>query len=233
MRTLTVAAQYCGPRTSANGGYFAGLMAAQAPHGLAVRLLRPPPLDTEMTVLDLPDGKLEVRLGELLIAEAAPAKLELTVPDPPGYLEVIDASRSYSGFTAHRFPTCFVCGPQRARGDGMRIFAGPIPLRDVVAAPWMPDASLDRGDGKVRPEFMSAALDCPGYFSICSDDRMLLLGQLTSRIDRLVHIGEACSVVGWQLGGSGRKFEAGTAIFDGDGELCGRARAVWIEPRQA
>ena len=105
MRTLTVAAQYCGPRTSANGGYFAGLTAAQAPHGLAVRLLRPPPLDTEMTVLDLPDGKLEVRLGELLIAEAAPAKLELTVPDPPGYLEVIDASRSGIGPAKIRMPS--------------------------------------------------------------------------------------------------------------------------------
>ena len=29
----------------------------------------------------------------------------------------------------------------------------------------------------------------------------------------------------------GRKREAGTALFDGKGELCGRARALWIEPR--
>jgi hypothetical protein len=50
-------------------------------------------------------------------------------------------------------------------------------------------------------------------------------------IDRLVHVGESCMVVGWKIGSSGRKHEAGTAIFDEDGELCGRARAVWIEPR--
>lgn len=235
MKTLTVARRFQGPDGSSNGGYFAGLVSslvyAKAPHATAVKLLQPPPLDAEMDIVELPEGKVEIRHGERLVGSAQPAKLELTVPSPPGYLEVIDASRSYAGFTAHRFPNCFVCGPQRARGDGMRVFAGPIPLRDVVAAPWVPDASLDRGDGKVRPEFMSAALDCPGYFAVVSDDRMFLLGQLTSRVDRLVHVGESCSIIGWSLGGSGRKFEAGTAIFDGDGELCGRAHAVWIEPR--
>jgi hypothetical protein len=231
MKTLTVARRFCGPQDSSNGGYFAGLVACQAPQTLAVRLLKPPPLETEMQIVELAEGKVEIRNGDVVIGEASPTKLQLTVPDPPGYLEVIDASRSYAGFAAHRFPTCFVCGPQRARGDGMRIFAGPISLRDVVAAPWVPDASLDRGDGKVRPEFMSAALDCPGYFAISSDDRMMVLGELTSRVDRLVHIGESCMVVGWRLGSSGRKFEAGTAIFDGDGELCGRAHAIWIQPK--
>lgn len=233
MKTLTVTRRYCGPSASANGGYFAGLVAGLASHTLAVRLLRPPPLDVEFAILELPEGKIEVRHGELPVCEAAPATLDLQVPGPPAYLDAVDASRSYAGFIAHRFPNCFVCGPQRARGDGLRIFAGPVPLRDLVAAPWVPDVSLDRGDGKVRPEFMSAALDCPGYFSVCSDDRMMLLGQLTAHIDRLVHVGESCTVVGWKLGGSGRKYETGTAIFDGDGELCGRARAIWIEPRSA
>jgi len=113
----------------------------------------------------------------------------------------------------------------------MRIFAGPIPERKLVAAPWVPDASLDGGDGKVRPEFMSAALDCPGYYAVADADQMMLLGELTVHLDRLVHVGESCTVVGWRVGSDGRKHEAGTAIFDEDGELCGRARAVWIEPR--
>jgi len=29
----------------------------------------------------------------------------------------------------------------------------------------------------------------------------------------------------------GRKHAAGTAVYDGKGELCGKARALWIEPR--
>ncbi len=232
MTTLLVARRFCGPSASSNGGYFAGLVAGLASHTLAVRLLRPPPLETELLVSRLPEGRIEVKSGTDLVGEAEPAPLELEVPPAPIYLDAVDASRHYSGFVAHRFPTCFVCGPQRARGDGLRIFAGPLSQAGRVAAPWVPDASLDRGDGKVRPEFMSAALDCPGYFSLCSDDRMMLLGQLTSHIDRLVHVGTACTVVGWKIGGgSGRKHEAGTAIFDGDGELCARARAIWVEPR--
>ena len=113
----------------------------------------------------------------------------------------------------------------------MRIFAGPIPELEIVAAPWVPESSLDRGDGKVRPEFMSAALDCPGYYAVAPDDRMLLLAEVTAHVDRLVHVGSSCTIVGWAIGSSGRKHEAGTAIFDGKGVLCGKARALWIEPR--
>jgi hypothetical protein len=233
MRTLTVATRFCGPPDSSNGGYFAGLVATLAVRTVTVRLLKPPPLDTQLTVSPLEDGGLQVLHGEQPIGEAHPAVLELPTPPAPDYLEAVEASRHYAGFRHHRFPTCFVCGTQRVRGDGLRIFAGPIAERGVVAAPWVPDASLDAGDGKVRAEFMSAALDCPGYYAVAPDDRMMLLAEFTAHVDRRVHIGASCTLVGWRIGGSGRKLEAGTAIFDGKGELCGRARALWIEPRAA
>jgi hypothetical protein len=229
---LTVARRFCGPATSSNGGYFAGLVATLASDTLAVRLLKPPPLETELTVSERADGVLEVRNGDESIGEARSTELTLELPSPPSYFEAIEASRRYVGFSAQRFPTCFVCGTQRQRGDGMRIFAGPIAERGIVAAPWVPDASLDRGDGKVRPEFMSAALDCPGYYAVTSDDRMMLLAELTVHLDRVVHVDESCTLIGWRMGAAdGRKHAAGTAIFDEDGELCGRARALWIEPR--
>ena len=233
MKTLTIAARFCGPATSSNGGYFAGLVATLVSRTLAVRLLKPPPLDTELAVRELEDGALQVVHGEELIGEARPARLELDVRPAPEYLEAVEASRRYAGFRYHRFPSCFVCGTRRVRGDGLRVFAGPIPERGVVAAPWVPDASLDQGDGKVRPEFMSAALDCPGYYAVAADDRMMLLAELTAHVDRRVHIGESCTVVAWPIASSGRKHEAGTAIFDGEGELCGKAHALWIEPRAA
>jgi hypothetical protein len=233
MKTLTIAARFCGPPTSSNGGYFAGLVATLAARTVSVRLLQPPPLDTELTVRELPDGGLEVLHGGEPIGAARLADLTLEARPAPEYLAAVEASRHYAGFRHHRFPTCFVCGTQRARGDGLRIFAGPLPERGVVAAPWVPDASLDRGDGKVRPEFMSAALDCPGYYAVAPDDRMMLLAEFTAHADRLVHVGESCTLVGWRVGASGRKHEAGTAIYDGKGELCGKARALWIEPREA
>jgi hypothetical protein len=233
MKTLTIASRFRGPPDSSNGGYFAGLVATLASRTLEVRLLKPPPLNVELTVRELPDGTLQVMRGEEAIGEGHPAVLKLDAPAPPDYLEAVEASRHYAGFRHHRFPTCFVCGTQRVRGDGLRIFAGPLPERGVVAAPWVPDASLDGGGGKVRPEFMSAALDCPGYYAIAPDDRMMLLAEFTAHVDRLVHVGESCTLVGWRIGASGRKHQAGTAVFDGKGELCGKARAVWIEPRSS
>ena len=78
---------------------------------------------------------------------------------------------------------------------------------------------------------MSAALDCPGYYAVAPDDCMMLLAQFTAHVDRRVPIGESCTLVAWQIGSQGRKREAGTAIYDSRGQLCGRARALWIEPR--
>jgi hypothetical protein len=231
VKTLTIAARFCGPPTSANGGYFAGMVAALAPQPVAVRLLHPPPLDTPLAVAEQPDGALRVLNGSQLLCEARPAKLELQLARRPGYLEAVEASRAYAGFRYHRFPSCFVCGTHRVRGDGLRIFAGPIPELGIVAAPWVPDVSLDRGDGKVRPQFMSAALDCPGYYAVALADQMLLLAEFTVHLDRLVHVGEPCTLIGWRIAANGRKHEAGTALLDGKGELCGRARALWIEPR--
>jgi len=233
MQSLTIATRFRGPPESANGGYFAGLVATLAPRTVNVRLLKPPPLNITLAVNVLEDGGLRVLRGEEPIGEAHPAMLTLVAPAAPEYLEAVEASRHYAGFRNHRFPSCFVCGTQRGRGDGLRIFAGPIAERELVAAPWVPDASLDAGDGKVRAEFMSAALDCPGYYAVAPDDRMMLLAEFTAHVDRRVHIGESCTLIGWRLGCNGRKHEAGTALLDGKGELCGRARALWIEPRAA
>jgi hypothetical protein len=150
MQTLRILPRFCGPPASANGGYFAGLVATLAERTLTVRLRQPPPLDTELTVSEADGGVLRVQQGQTLIGEAEPAVLTLDPPRVPHYLEAVEASRHYAGFRQHRFPTCFVCGTQRVRGDGMRIFAGPMPELGLVAAPWVPDPSLDRGDGGGR-----------------------------------------------------------------------------------
>jgi hypothetical protein len=233
MFTFSIAKRFRGPAESANGGYFAGSLAARAGQTVTVRLLRPPPLEQALQVQPLPDGTLTVMQGGERIATAQPARLSLNAPPAPQYFEAVEASRRYAGFQHHRFPTCFVCGTDRPRGDGMRIFAGALPERALVAAPWVPDASLDQGDGKVRPEFMSAALDCPGFYAVSTDDRMMLLGEITAHVNRLAHVGERCTVIGWALESEGRKHGAGTAVVGEDGGLCASARALWIEPKPA
>ena len=232
-RFLVIARRFRGPTQSGNGGYTCGMLAAAAARPVEVRLIQPPPLDKPLEIREVPEeSRLLVMDGEDVVASATPRTFELTVPGPAPYAAALAASRNYEGFRAHTYPECFVCGPVRARGDGMRIFAAPIPGRELVAAAWLPDPSLAGPDGKVLPEFMWAALDCPGFFASGAAMRRVLLGQYAARIDRCVHVSEACVVIGWALGHEGRKHFTGTAIFDGAGELCGRAIATWIEPRQ-
>ena len=231
MPSLVIEQRFCGPPGCANGGYAAGLIMLHSAERLCVRLERPIPLQTQLELKAAPEGVLELLNSGQVLARARPAALQLDVPAAPSYLEGLEASRQFTGFARHAYPGCFVCGTQRARGDGLRIFAGRLGGKELVAAPWIADTSLADGAGKVRPEFMSAALDCPGYFAARSDAAPMLLGQFTAHIDRCVHIDEPCVVVGWKLQTSARKYEVGTALFDEDGEQCARARAVWIEPR--
>jgi len=83
----------------------------------------------------------------------------------------------------------------------------------------------------VRSEYIWAALDCPGYAAVSAEMRFMLLGEFTARIDRRVDVGEPCIVVGWHIASSGRKHEAGTALYGADGVPTAVARAIWIEPR--
>lgn len=230
MASLIIPARYCGPPGCANGGYFAGRFASLASQTVRIRLQAPIPLDTPLDVIEA-EQRLELRQGETMLAFAEPARLELRVPHPPDYVQALEASRRFIAFQTHAFPKCFVCGTERVRGDGLRIFAGADRAGSLVAAPWVPDESLPHDNGKVAAEFMWAALDCPGYFAARDDAVPMLLGEFTAHVDRRVHIDEPCVVIGWKIAISGRKYEVGTALFDEDGELCGRARAVWIQPR--
>ncbi len=84
----------------------------------------------------------------------------------------------------------------------------------------------------MAPEFISAALDCPGFFALTNErPGPWLLGEFTAHIDRCVHVEEPCVVIGWTIATEGRKRTVGTAVFDEDGELCGYAKGLWIEPR--
>jgi len=229
--SLTVEERFCGPPGFANGGYFAGLLARYSPDPVRVRIEKPIPLQVPLEVHGEGSAALELLHQGAILARAQPAAFELAVPQAPDYLRALDASCHFVGFAHHAFPACFVCGTDRARGDGLRIFAGELSGHDQVAATWVPDLSLSAGDGKVRPEFMSAALDCPGYFAARSDGVPMLLGEYSVHVDRCVHVDEPCIVIGWRIAVSGRKYEVGTALFDYDGDLCARARALWIEPK--
>jgi len=225
--------RFHGPPDSGNGGYVCGLLAGLiAPAGEAtveVTLRKPPPLETPLDVARRDGGRAVLLDGEAVVAEAALASVELDVPEPVTFEEAVAASKSYLWFRDHPFPTCLVCGPGRAVGEGLRILPGNVPGRGIVAAPWTPDAWLAGADATVRPEFLWAALDCPGGIAFLPGLRGVL-GRMAAKLLSPVRPGERLVAVGWRMGEEGRKLYAGSALFSEDGGLRGIARATWIQP---
>ena len=229
---VTISGRFNGPPRSGNGGYVSGRLARYLSGPASVRLRVPPPLERELRVEATAD---EARLfdGDSLVAEARGAEFELSPPAPPTYADAEAASKTYAAFVRHPLPHCFVCGLARAEGDGLRIFPGPTKDEGVLAAPWVPHASLDDGTGRVAPEFIWAALDCAGAFAVMEDmEQPIILGELSARLERELAIGEPAVVVAWPLGVDGRKRFAGTALYSAAGMPVASARATWIVLRQ-
>ena len=220
--------RFNGPPRSGNGGYVSGRLARFLSGPASVRLRVPPPLDRELKVEVAGD---EARLldGDTLVAQARRTEVDLVAPPAPTLVEAEAAAKCYAGFVRHLLPGCFVCGTQRHAGDGLRIFAGPTKVEGVLAASWVPDASLDDGSGHVAPEFLWAALDCPGGFAVMDNPAQpIILGELSARISGELAIGEPCVVAAWPLGAEGRKLFAGTALYSATGVPIAIARATWI-----
>lgn len=228
--SVTFPARFNGPPGSANGGYACGVIAAQVPADLVeVTLHRPPPLDAALLV-EQTGSRYEVRpAGGEVVAVATAAQEPVEAVAPVGDVPA-DAAPALAD-AHHPFRTCFTCGPDRAPGDGLRIFARRLPGASVLADRWTPDASLADDDGAVRPEFVWAALDCPGGWA--AFDRIpggvAVLGRMTARIDRVPRVGEQCVVVAESKWHDGRKIDAHSALYTNGGELLAAARAVWID----
>ena len=230
---LTIDRRFNGPPDSANGGYLSGRLAALLSGGLpgadpvAVTLRKPPPLAEPLTVIDGEPG-LRLSRADTLIAEAAPADLTSATVEPVSADEAAAAARHYGGLVEHPFPTCFVCGLARPARDGLRLQPGLLPDRaDTTAALWRPDASLaDRG--RVRPEFVWAALDCPGGWTVDLVGRPMVLGRMTAQVRAVPDVGEPCVVVGRLNGRDGRKAFTTTTGYGADDRILGQADAIWI-----
>jgi hypothetical protein len=234
---LTITPRHNGPPGSANGGYTCGLLAQQVgTEAVEVTLRKPPPLERPLELAEEGE-RVELRDGTRLVAEARPAELLLDVPEAVSGDELERAEAGgYGHWTAnHPFPTCFVCGPERATGDGLRIFPLGVPGREgMFGARWRPDESLAAGDGSVRPEYVWAALDCPTSAPVANFGAgpPMVLARMTARLGCSVLVGEEHSILSWPLARDGRKREAAAALYDSEGLMLCASRALWIELRE-
>jgi hypothetical protein len=230
--SVVIDPRFNGPSGSANGGYFSGLVAQALPQPVQVTLHAPPPLGVPLLLEEREPGKLAILHESELVATARTLpELVLELPEPLTPVAAWEASERYPGFEQHAYPTCFVCGPERGLGDGLGIFAGPVLGRDLVASPWVPAPDLADERGLVRPEFLWAALDCPGAIAAAWTGRdEMLLGRLAARVLSRPRSGRPLVVLGWPLGEERRKRHVGTVLHDEQGGVVAFARATWIAP---
>ena len=252
MTDLIVPRRFCGPPSSGNGGWTAGALAALveapqeapgdgAPPTVEVSLRRPPPLDVPMAVTH--DGGTAVASVDGSPVASARLVEASTLPVEPVDAATARAARSaYPGLRSHPFPTCFACGTGRAEGDGLRIFPGPVEPADDgsvrVAATWTPDAGVagDVADATGDPDHPRtatlpvtwAAIDCVGGWAGDLEERLMVLGRMTARVDALPVVGDEHVVVGRRLGTQGRRTSTAATLYDPDGRVVAYAEHVWI-----
>lgn len=229
IKTVTIEGRYNGPPNSANGGYTAGLLARELSGPVQVRLLSPPPLATPLR-LETDSAMASLFHDDTKIAEATVCQLESHTPECPDQERIVNTHGTYPDIHHHQLPSCFVCGPARSAEDGLAIF--PIPFDDHgVGCLWRPHKSVHDGSGRIPSEILWAAMDCPGYFAHRQPENLMLLGSMSAEIFNLPKADQTFTVCGWQDRIDGRKYYSITAIFDQQGELCGKSEQVWITLR--
>ena len=242
VRTIVIDSRFSGPPGLGNGGYVAGTVAGAVGSEATVTLRAPIPLDTPLELASETDRdrpgegvqrsrrRAELRLDGTLLAEAVTDAPDIAPPSAPDHATALAATGRYVGRTPNPYQECFVCGFAREPGSGLRVFAGPTPMPEIVAADWPVHPGLADEDGSIPEAFLWGALDCPGAYAAGIAD--LRLGRMTARISRRVRPGERCTVAGWVIGRERRKHFTGTAVYGEAGELAALASSVWIAPRE-
>lgn len=241
MLTMTIPRRFRGPPNSGNGGYVCGRLARNIPGAAQVALRAPPPLETDLDVVEAAPGQWELRHGATLVASGRATSLVLPRVERASFEEAAAAAkRTHVKPHEHLLPMCFVCGPERAAGDGLRLSAGPLAAGtsanpSTFAVPWLPDPTLAADDGLVAAEFVWSALDCPTGYVFFLDYETggykplpILLGTLSARVDGRPRLGERCVVTAWEVAREGRRLTADAALFGEQGNLLAVARAVWV-----
>lgn len=227
MPTITVPARFCGPPDSGNGGYTCGLVARELGGVVECTLRAPVPMEVPLELERTETGGVLRHTGKVVI-EASATTIAVTPPPPISVRAATEATASSPALDPrHPFPTCFVCGPQRAAQDGLRIFPAPVDGGVFVAA-WLPDVEFGNSQHVVRPEFLWAAMDCPtGFAAGFPTAGKLVTGRMAVQQLESLRTEESCVLMAWPLGVEGRKHFSAACLYQ-DEKLRAVARATWI-----
>jgi hypothetical protein len=249
---IELSAQHCGPPQSGNGGYVCGLCAhryamhvsayadsgaLRGPFAFEAKYSQPAPIGAPAILAATDSGsELKSADGAVLFAGGRPAAGEFAAPPAvAAYDQAERAAARYLSADEHLFPDCFVCGPNRKAGDGLRIFAAPFSETDAtVAAAWKLDAAFASAQGVIPLPIVWSALDCPGYFAylFASGDRKTptVLARMRATVFSNRVSSPELVVMGWIQRRKAPFIEAGTALYEG-ARLLAQAECVWMQPR--
>ena len=242
--------KYCGPPRSGNGGYVCGLCAQHSyfslspenqeqirePFSFEVKYKNPLPVETEFQVINSArESSLTDMDGNQVFAQGKTTTgTSTSLPDPITYRQAQEAAVKSLPSDQHIFPDCFVCGPNRHTGDGLRIFAGPLGSEPMVAAPWDVHPSFVLKERLLPLPVLWAALDCPGYFAYHFQSSSTFIPTVLAKMQCTVYDNQIRSndlvVMGWVKKQKLPLIEVGTALFEGK-HLLAQAEAVWMQPK--
>ena len=157
-----------------------------------------------------------------LVAEAAPADSgDEALVAPVDWDTAEAASRGLPRVRAHPFPTCFVCGPDRAPGDGLRLFPGRVGRA--------PHGHAVGRAGRRRRDHGVGGAGLPGRLGGAARGAPVRAGSHLPRRWRTCRPpGTRCVIMGEMLGEEGRKARVRTTLCDEGGVPLARALATWV-----
>lgn len=200
---LVIEERYCGPSDSGNGGYVCGLVAGILGRAAEVTLRRPPPIGRTLLVRQSDAGGVALLDSAEVVATGLPARVEVEVPEAVGLRDAVEARPTIPWLRPASLPE--VLRLWTGAGRGRR------PPHLSRSGGWSPGSR-----GAIRPEFLWAALDCPGGFANGFPETTMVLGRLAMQLVRPIEPGTESVVVGWSEAVEGRKHFAGTAMFAAD-----------------
>lgn len=227
-KTITIPAGFNGPPRSGNGGYAAGVLSLALTGVHTVRLLSPIPLETPLELRRDGDNT-SLFNSDTCVLTARPSAVKLTAPTAPSLPAAEAASDAPIDFGADGESVCFVCGRNRASGEGLHVWCGEIEGFDGAGMVWRPHDNFYGEDGLLRQEIIWSALDCPGGFTLPPEHRRVLLGEITVDIHKRPAKGAPLIIGAWLDHSEGRKHLAGTVLFSADGQVLAQADTLWIE----
>jgi hypothetical protein len=226
--------RYNGPPSSGHGGVAAGRMAELVdPRAAVVRLLAPIPLDTPLVPGDTADAVVRMYAGtspSSAVATVGPLHAPLPVGrfEPPrvGLIQQAEFGWLSTSDGVHPFPTCFGCGPDRPRRDGLGLRPGRVRGSDVCATRWSPP-----GSGEVPPWLVWAALDCGSAGPVitgASRGAPVVTGELAVEIRGDVYGGSRYTLMSRLVRRSGRKTVTQAALIDEAGRHVAVGVTTWF-----